>query len=78
MRATGLRGVRALIAVPGAPTDRMVIAVTNEGRQLILDGTADTPRVAGLVDGPLGRTVIKDGFAVSQAGGRLRIFEFQG
>lgn len=78
VRATGLRNVRALLAVPGADTDRLAIAVMKDGRKVILDGTSETPRVAGLVDGPLGRTVIKNGFAVSEAGGQLRIFEFHG
>lgn len=75
VQAAGLKGVRAVLAVPGAKPDQMVIAVMQDGRKVILDGHAGQPRVTGTVDGPLGRTVLKGGFAVAQAGGHLRLFE---
>jgi hypothetical protein len=75
VQATGLKGVRAVLAVPGASPDQMVIAMMQDGRKVVLDGHAGRPRVTGTVDGPLGRTLFKGGFAVAQAGGHLRLFE---
>lgn len=75
VQAIGLKAVQAVFAVPGAKPDQLAIALMQDGRKVVLDGTADRPRVAGTLDGPLGRTIVRNGFAVSQAGAQLRLFE---
>jgi hypothetical protein len=75
VRAIGLRDVHAVHAVPGAKPGQLAIAVMKDGRKLVLDGSADRPRVAGTFEGPIGRVVVGDGFAVAPAGGQLRLFE---
>lgn len=78
MQATGLRDVHAVHTIPGAKNDQLAIAVMKDGLKLVLDGSGERARVAGTVEGPLGRTMVKGGFAVAQAGDQLRLFEVDG
>ncbi|HUG24313.1 hypothetical protein [Piscinibacter sp.] len=81
VRSIGLRGVHAVYAVPGTDDHRVAIAAMADGRKLVLEAGAgvgeERARVAGTFEGPIGRTVTRDGFAVAAGGGLVRLFNVQ-
>ena len=77
VRAAGLKGVHAVFAVPGTQDDGLAIAQMDDGRRLVLERSSDGARVSGVFEGPIGRTLTRDGFTLAAGGGLLRLFEVQ-
>jgi hypothetical protein len=78
VRAAGLQGVHAVFAVPGTQGDRLAIAQMDDGRRLVLERSGEGARVSGVFEGPIGRTLTRDGFTLAAGGAVLRLFEVQG
>ena len=74
VRAAGLTGVGAVYALPGMRGERIAIAAMADGRMLVLEAGEDRARVSGTFEGPIGRTIAKDGFAVAAGAGLVRLF----
>ncbi len=74
VRSAGLTGVIAVYALPGMGGERIGIAAMADGRMLVLEAGEDRARVSGTFEGPIGRTITKDGFAIAAGAGHVRLF----
>jgi hypothetical protein len=71
----GIDGVVSVLRIPGFERSPVAIATFERGDAVLLDLSADEPRIAGTIRGPVGEMQSVEGWAVGAARGTSMLFQ---